>query len=115
MSFRTLIDTATLAAHVDDPQWAIVDCRFALEDPAFGERAYLAAHIPGAVYADLNRDLAGEITGRNGRHPLPTPSAFAATVSKLGIAAGVQVVAYGQQSDMFSARFWWMLRWVGHD
>jgi len=115
MSFQTLIDTATAAAHIDDPQWAIVDCRFALDDPAFGERAYLAAHIPGAVYADLNRDLAGALTGRNGRHPLPNPAEFSATLSRLGIGRGVQVVAYGQQSDMFSARLWWMLRWVGHD
>ena len=53
MAFTTLIDTTTLAAHVDDPAWAIVDCRFALSDEAWGAREYAAAHIPGAVFADL--------------------------------------------------------------
>ena len=73
MVYTTLVDVATLAAHLDDPQWVIVDCRFVLRDPAAGYRAYATAHIPGARYAHLNDDLSSPPTPRSGRHPLPHP------------------------------------------
>jgi thiosulfate/3-mercaptopyruvate sulfurtransferase len=92
----------------------IVDCRFKLEDETWGERAYGADHIPGAVYAHLNRDMSGRKTGTNGRHPLPSPTDFSRTLGRLGIANDVQVVAYDQDSGIFASRFWWMLRWVDH-
>src|SRR3954470_25806 len=98
MRFTTLVDTETLATHLDDPAFVIVDCRFDLKDTAAGERAYRSAHIPGAVYAHLDRDLSGEKNGTNGRHPLPTPSSLAVTLGRLGIDATVQVVAYVQDS-----------------
>jgi thiosulfate/3-mercaptopyruvate sulfurtransferase len=115
MAFTTLVDTATLATHLADPGFAIVDCRFALTDDAWGEREYAARHIPGAVFAHLGHDLAGSPTGRNGRHPLPDPAALAATFGRLGIGDGVQVVAYDQDSGMYAGRLWWLLRWLGHD
>jgi thiosulfate/3-mercaptopyruvate sulfurtransferase len=115
MPYTTLIDTADLARYIGDSACALIDCRFALEDVAWGEREYEARHIPGAVYAHLARDLSGPKTGRNGRHPLPAPDALADTFSRFGIDAGVQVVAYGWQSDMFPTRLWWLLRWLGHD
>lgn len=115
MPFTTLIDTRTLSEHLDDPSFAIVDCRFKLDDPAWGGRDYEARHIPGAVFADLDRDLAGEKTGFNGRHPLPDPAAFAGTLGRLGLDRSVQVVAYDQDSGMYASRFWWMARWLGHD
>ncbi len=71
MAFRTLISTAVLASHLDDPAYAIVDCRAKLDDLTWGAREYAAAHIPGAVYADLSHDLSGPKTGTNGRHPMP--------------------------------------------
>jgi thiosulfate/3-mercaptopyruvate sulfurtransferase len=115
MALTTLIDTATLAAHLADPDFAIVDCRFALNDETWGEREYASRHIPCAVFAHLGHDLSGAITGENGRHPLPDPQALSATLSRLGIGNGVQVVAYDQDSGMFASRLWWMLRWMGHD
>jgi thiosulfate/3-mercaptopyruvate sulfurtransferase len=115
MAYTTLIDTADVARHIGDSTCALVDCRFALEDTAWGEREYEARHIPGAVYAHLDRDLSGPKTGRNGRHPLPAPDLLADTFSRLGIDADVQVVAYGWQTDMFPTRLWWLLRWLGHD
>lgn len=115
MAFRTLISTAALALHMDDPAFAIVDCRSKLDDLDWGSRGHAAAHIPGAVYADLNHDLSGPTNGTNGRHPLPDPRALAQTFSRLGIASGVQVVAYDQENGMFASRLWWLLRWVGHD
>jgi len=115
MAFTTLISTAALALHVDDPAFAIVDCRMKLDDESWGAREYSAAHIPGAVYADLNRDLSGPKTGTNGRHPQPDAATLAARFGELGIASGVQVVAYDQDNGMFASRLWWLLRWLGHD
>ncbi len=115
MAFRTLISTAVLASHMDDPAYAIVDCRTKLDDLAWGGREHAASHIPGAVYADLTHDLSSPKNGTNGRHPLPDPEALAQTFSRLGIASGVQVVAYDQENGMFASRLWWLLRWLGHD
>jgi thiosulfate/3-mercaptopyruvate sulfurtransferase len=115
MVFRTLIDTETVFAHLGDPSLAIVDCRSKLDDPEWAPQQYESSHIPGAVPAHLDRDMSGPKTGANGRHPLPDPAAFADTLSRLGIDAGVQVVAYDQDSAMYASRFWWMVRWLGHD
>lgn len=111
----TLIDTAALDAHRAEPHWLVADCRFDLKDTAAGERAYQEAHIPGAVYVHLDRDLSAPKTGSNGRHPLPDPATVAATFSRLGIDRTRQVVAYDQDSGMYASRLWWMLRWMGHD
>jgi thiosulfate/3-mercaptopyruvate sulfurtransferase len=110
----TLLEPAELAAHLDDPDWAIIDCRFELADPEWGARAYAAGHIPHALYAHLDRDLSGERTPHTGRHPLPEPAVLAATCGRLGIDARVQVLAYDQGSGAYAARLWWLLRWLGH-
>jgi thiosulfate/3-mercaptopyruvate sulfurtransferase len=110
----TLVSTDTLAAHLDDPQWLIVDCRFDLAQPSAGEAAYRAGHIPGAVYAHLDRDLSGPVTPQTGRHPLPNPERFAVTLSGWGVGADTQVIAYDADNGMYAARLWWLLRWVGH-
>jgi thiosulfate/3-mercaptopyruvate sulfurtransferase len=113
--YRTLIDSETLATHLTDPAWVVVDCRYNLEDEGWGRREYLASHVPGASYAHLSHDLAGVRTGKNGRHPLPDPNALRETFGRLGIAAGVQVAAYDQDTGMYASRLWWLLRWLGHD
>jgi thiosulfate/3-mercaptopyruvate sulfurtransferase len=110
----TLIEPAELAAHLGSPDWAIIDCRFELADPGSGERGYRAAHIPGALYAHLDRDLSGARSALNGRHPLPEPAALAALFGRLGIDQAVQVIAYDQGAGAFAARLWWLLRWLGH-
>jgi thiosulfate/3-mercaptopyruvate sulfurtransferase len=116
MDYTTLIDPQTLAQYLDHPDWALVDCRFSLDEPRQGEESYLEAHIPGAVYADLNKDLAGPVLpGKTGRHPLPSVERLSRTLSNWGIDAGVQVVAYDDLGGAYAARLWWMLRWLGHD
>lgn len=115
MPLTTLVDTVTLADHVADPTWAIVDCRFSLDDESWGERSYRERHIPGATYAHLDRDLSGPTTGRNGRHPLPSAGILRETFSGFGIDPGIQVVAYDQDAGMYASRLWWLLRWLGHD
>jgi len=114
--FATLISTAELAARLGAPDLVVVDVRHDLAKPdAWGEAQYRAGHIPGAVFAHLDRDLSGPTTGANGRHPLPSPAAAAAAFGRLGIDASKQVVAYDQGSGAFAARLWWMLHWLGHD
>jgi thiosulfate/3-mercaptopyruvate sulfurtransferase len=110
-----LVSVAELAAHTDDPAWRIFDCRHDLRDTAYGEKAYAKAHIPGAQFLHLDRDLSGARTGANGRHPLPAAAAFAARMSACGVGPHTQVVAYDNEGGIFAARLWWMLRWLGHD
>jgi thiosulfate/3-mercaptopyruvate sulfurtransferase len=113
--FRTLIDPSTLARHLADPRWVIVDTRFDLAHPARGEQEYLDAHIPGARYAHLDHDLSGAKTGTNGRHPLPTADQMRERFGRLGIGPDRQVIAYDADNAMYAARLWWMLRYMGHD
>jgi thiosulfate/3-mercaptopyruvate sulfurtransferase len=114
VTFTTLIGAAALRDLVGKPDIAVVDCRFDLMNPEGGRRAYLDGHIPGARYADLNRDLSAPITATSGRHPLPTPEEFLAALNRLGVGRATQVIAYDDSSGAFAARLWWMLRWVGH-
>ncbi len=92
----------------------IVDCSFDLADVGAGERAFAAGHVPGAVYAHLDHDLAGAKTGLNGRHPLPARDDWAATLARLGVTPARAVVVYDAQGGMYAARAWWMLLWAGH-
>src|SRR5713101_4113542 len=115
MAWTTLIDTGALAARLEDLALAIIDCRYNLDNEAWGAREYRSAHIPGAAYAHLGHDLAGAKTGTNGRHPLPDVNALRRTFGRLGIGRGIQVVAYDQDTGMYASRLWWLLRWLGHD
>ncbi len=112
--YTTLIEPVELAAHLEDPDWVVVDCRFELSRPDWGLQAFSAGHIPNAVYAHLERDLSGQVTRDTGRHPLPGAGEFARKASDWGIGATVQVVAYDQGNGVYAARLWWMLRWIGH-
>ena len=112
---KILVTTGELAAHLDDPKWVVFDTRHELMDHAKGRRAYGAGHIPGAYFLDIESDLAGAKSGKNGRHPLPDIDGFAATLNERGVAPGVQVVAYDDAGGCFAVRLWWMLRWLGHD
>jgi thiosulfate/3-mercaptopyruvate sulfurtransferase len=112
--YSTLIETAELAAAMAEPRCAILDCRFELAQPEWGARVYAAAHIPHALYAHLDRDLAGAVRPGSGRHPLPSLAEWARTLSRWGIDESVQVVAYDQGSGAYAARLWWLMRWVGH-
>jgi thiosulfate/3-mercaptopyruvate sulfurtransferase len=113
--FTTLVSIAELAAHRDDPRWMVFDCRHDLVDTAAGARAYAQSHIPGAHFINLDKDLSGAKSGRNGRHPLPDAAQFCARLAALGLCKNMQVVAYDASGGPYAARLWWMLRWVGHD
>lgn len=115
MNYTTLIDATTLHAHLQDPCWVVVDCRFNLMDIEAGPRAYQENHLPGARYAHLDKDLSSPITPTSGRHPLPDPERLAYTLGAWGIGPETQVVAYDDTGGMLAAaRLWWLLRWLGH-
>jgi thiosulfate/3-mercaptopyruvate sulfurtransferase len=113
--YHTLIEPAELAALLDDPDVAVIDCRHELAQPEWGAQAYAQGHIPGALFAHLDRDLSGPVTPRSGRHPLPTFESLARTASAWGIDSGVQVIAYDQGPGAYAARLWWLMRWAGHE
>lgn len=116
MNYTTLISPAELDRRLTNSDWAIIDCRFSLDDTDRGRRDYEDAHIPGASYAHLDDDLSGLIVpGKSGRHPLPEIDIFSQTLARWGIGAGVQVVAYDDSGGAIAARLWWMLRWLNHD
>jgi thiosulfate/3-mercaptopyruvate sulfurtransferase len=111
--YTTLIDAATLASQLDRDDLALFDCRFDLGNAHWGEAEYAGAHLPGALYLHLERDLSSSITPASGRHPLPDPERFAQRMSALGVGVGSQVVAYDQGNGAYAARLWWLLRWIG--
>lgn len=116
MSYELILATEELAAHLDDPNWLIVDCRYDLNQPDAMQRFYTQAHIPGAIYAHLDHDLATPvIPGQTGRHPLPPREEAARHFGQMGIGPHTQVIVYDDQGGSLAAgRLWWMLRWVGH-
>ena len=113
--FTTLISPQQLADRLDSPSCIVIDCRFDLMKPDAGEQAYAAGHIPGALFAHMERDLSGPKTPTTGRHPLPSVTELAQTFGRWGIDAGKQVIAYDADAGAGAARLWWLLRWLGHD
>ena len=115
MNFTTLVDVATLAAHLDVPDWLVVDVRHQLADAAYGDLVYAEGHIPGAAFLHCDRDLSGTPDGGNGRHPLPEPARLAARLGEIGVGPQTQVVVYDDAQGMIAGRLWLLLRWLGHD
>ena len=93
-------------------RYRFADCRWALDDPGLGRRLYLEAHVPGAAFLDVERDLSAP-PGRGGRHPLPSADQFADAAGRAGIDGDAFVVAYGSLGG--AERLWWLLRHFGHD
>jgi thiosulfate/3-mercaptopyruvate sulfurtransferase len=113
LAFKQLVSTAELAARLH--RWRVFDCRHDLAKPDLGGEQYREAHIPGALFASLDRDLSAPKTGKNGRHPLPDPNAFADWLGRCGVKPTDQIVAYDAANGATAARLWWLMRWVGHD
>jgi thiosulfate/3-mercaptopyruvate sulfurtransferase len=111
----TLVDVAELQAHLFDADWCVVDCRHDLEHFEAGRLQYDLGHIPGAVFADVENDLSGAKTGRNGRHPLPPREALAKRFRAWGISNDTQIVAYDASGGGYASRLWWLARWLGHE
>ena len=111
---RPLVDVHRLRERLGEPGLIVVDCRFTLGEPGAGRGAWLAGHVPGAAFLDLDSDLAGE-PGARGRHPLPGRDAFQAAARRAGIGNRSSVVAYDEAGEGGAARLWWLLRHFGHE
>lgn len=114
MYYTTLVSTDDLARHLDDPHWVVIDCRFTLTDPEGGRQTYQKGHIPGAIYAHLDDDMAAPIGPGTGRHPLPDVDALAEKLCNWGIGVNKQIVVYDDSFGSMAVRLWWLLRWLGH-
>ena len=115
MSFSTLVSCAELAAHLNDPDWRVIDCRHQLSDVSYGERVYGEGHLSGALFMHLDRDLSSPMNGSNGRHPLPDVARLSQKLRAAGVGSKTQVVVYDDAGGMIAVRLWWLLRWLGHD
>ncbi|WP_434675519.1 sulfurtransferase [Pseudomonas sp. D3-10] len=114
MPIAQLISPQALEQRRSQPGLVILDCRFALEDPDYGQRSYAEGHIAGASHADLERDLSGPVVkGVTGRHPLPAPEALVTRLQTWGINNESDVVLYDDGPGTYAARAWWLLAWLG--
>lgn len=128
--YPTLISAEQLQALIAaKSRLMLFDCTFDLMDPASGEKQYLQAHIPGAVYAHLDTALSDKGTpdaatgepqphadaASGGRHPLPSREKFAIWLSSVGFANDMQAVVYDRNGANYCGRLWWMLKWAGHE
>jgi len=114
MPIAQLISPQALEQRRSQPGLVILDCRFALDDPDYGQRSYAEGHIAGASFADLERDLSGPVLkGVTGRHPLPGPDALIARLRAWGINNDADIVLYDDGPGAYAARAWWLLAWLG--
>lgn len=115
-TYETLISVSDLNSIYRQAHCLIVDCSRSPDEEYNGQGQYFAEHLPGALHAHLDRDLASpHLKGRTGRHPLPRIEAFAALLSRWGVDAGTQVVVYDHGDNMAASRLWWLIKWIGHD
>lgn len=110
---RAIVSADWLKAHITDPVLRVVDCRHDLSNPDYGWDQYQQAHIPGARFASIDRDLSDLSDLTKGRHPLPSTQDALRCFKKLGIQSENTVIIYDQQQGMYAARLWWMLRFFG--
>ena len=112
----SLISPQIVNEHLEDSNWRFFDCRYVLTEPDKKQAEFAVSHLPGALYAHMNRDLAAPpIPGKTGRHPLPEKQELIKLFSTWGIDHAVQVVIYDDTGGAYAVRLWWMLRWLGHD
>lgn len=114
MSLARLLSPTDLLARQSQPGLVILDCRFALDDPAYGRNSYAAGHIPGAHFVDLEQDLSSPVQpGITGRHPLPDPEQLLTRLRACGLNQDDDVLLYDDGPGAFAAHAWWLLQWLG--
>ncbi|MDQ0197581.1 sulfurtransferase [Neobacillus ginsengisoli] len=112
---KFVLDKEWLLKNVNENNVRIVDCRFSLAEPEKGRKEYENSHIPGAVFFDLEKDFSGAVGEHGGRHPLPNVDEFVGKLEQAGIDEHTLVVAYDNGEGAYSARFWWLLHYLGHE
>ncbi|WP_336077616.1 sulfurtransferase [Paenibacillus sp. 203] len=112
---KSIVSKRWLLARLYEPDMIIADCRSLLGQAGAGRTQFNEDHIPGAVHFDLEEDLTAPLGEHGGRHPLPNVDTLAARLSRAGINASSRIVAYDDQGGMMASRFWWLLRYLGHE
>ena len=115
MKYQTIISVEDLNKNLNTQDWLIFDCRFILKDPEGGLKKFNQGHIPGAQFADMDKDLASPMTSTSGRHPLPNPDEFINKLQSWGVNNTSQIICYDDMSGAFAARMWWLLKWLGYN
>lgn len=110
-----VVDKKWLVENLENEEIKIVDSRYDLDDPSLGKELYQTNHIPGAFYFDLKEQLSAPVAEHGGRHPLPDLNEFKRTIENVGIDNSKTVIVYDNGSGEFASRFWWMLKYVGHE
>lgn len=111
---QILISPYDLHEVLHETNWVVIDCRSKLADLDAGRRAYEEGHISGALFLDLDLDLAGPVQPATGRHPLPSARKLGEKLGALGVSNTDSVVVYDDGNGALAARGWWILRWLGH-
>lgn len=114
-SMKNIVNVDWLYKNLEDPLIRIIDCRFELGNPGYGLNLYVKEHISNAFYFDLEKDLSTRPSEHGGRHPLPELDRLIDKLSTAGIDANTKVVAYDDQGGMMASRFWWLLKYLGHN
>lgn len=113
---KNIVSTEELGNLLKSPQVILFDCRYSLQVPDAGRRAYEDSHIAGAHFVDMNTELSRpHVPGSTGRHPLPSRAEWSRQVQQWGITPDTDVVVYDDAGGAAAARLWWMLKWLGHD
>jgi thiosulfate/3-mercaptopyruvate sulfurtransferase len=114
-TMNPLVSKQWLLARLFEHDLVIVDCRFIMGSPNEGHNQYSEGRIPGAVYFDLDKDLSDVIRVHGGRHPLPSIDQFVSKIAKAGIQPTTRVIAYDNQAGAMASRFWWLMKYIGHE
>ncbi|MDP1509203.1 sulfurtransferase [Paenibacillus sp. CMAA1739] len=112
---KSIVSKRWLLARLYEPDIIIADCRSLLGQAGAGRNEFNEDHIPGAIHFDLEEDLTAPLGEHGGRHPLPNVDMLAARLSRAGINSASRIVAYDDQGGMMASRFWWLLRYLGHE
>jgi thiosulfate/3-mercaptopyruvate sulfurtransferase len=110
-----VINKEWLVENLENEEIKVVDCRFDLGQPNLGRELYEDSHIPGAFYFDLKEQMSGPVSKHGGRHPLPELNKFRKDIEKVGIDHTKTVIVYDDGSGQYASRFWWLLKYIGHD
>jgi len=115
MSYKTIINCEDLIKNINNDDFVIFDCRCDIKDQKHGIESFKEGHISGAIFVDIDKDLASEKTNNSGRHPLPDIDILSAKLSRWGLSTDKQAIVYDDTSGAFAGRMWWILKWLGHE
>lgn len=112
---KNLVNASWLKENINNENFVVVDCRFDLMEHSYGKESYEKGHIPGSFFMDMEKDLASKVEEHGGRHPFPDLNELKEKLEDIGIGNDTKVVAYDDGDLAGAARFWMVLRYMGHN